>query len=173
MYKALMSIGSPETMDSRLLAALRVVADSEEIKVDRGDDDIEVSIDGIGKANGTYAHIDEDSAFEGFPLGLDSYGEKVAQDIYKQIDDLDMIFYVETIEIDPTVRKKGYGKLLLEKLEEEAKKKDIDALMGNASPFGHGAKRVPFSTLKKFYTKMGYEFLHVYDNQNGLILKRT
>ena len=51
--------------------------------------------------------------------------------------------------------------------------RDGDEIMGNASPFGHGAKRVSFSTLKKFYTGQGYKFLHVYDGQNGLILKQV
>ena len=158
-----------------LIAALhRITAEEVNFNIKRDEDEISVSIDGVGEASGQYAYIDdEDTVMEGFPLGLSSYGDKAAEKILKDIQGISYIFYIESIEIDTSVREKGYGKLLLQKLEEEAQKEKIDAFMGNAAPFGHGAKRVSFSTLKKFYTGQGYKFLHVYDGQNGLILKQV
>ena len=143
-------------------------------KVSHEDDELEVIWEGIGKAVGEFADLqDEDHALEMPPLGLDAYGEDEGKRIWKLLEDdgIDRIFYIHSMEVNPNQRAQGFGKKIVTALENEAKKHNIDAFMGNASPMGN--KQVPFSYLKKFYTGLGYKFLTIYENKNGLIFKKV
>jgi len=143
-------------------------------KIAHEDNELEIQHDDIGKAYGEFADIeDEDHALEMPPLGLDAYGEDEGKRIYKILEDakIDYFFYIHGMEIEPNVRGKGYGKQLLTALEREAKKHGIDAFIANASPMG--TEKVSFSYLKRFYTSMGYKFLTIHEDKNGLIFKKV
>ena len=156
-----------------LVAVLRrITAEGEpEFQVIREDNNLEITLAGVGEASGSFVTLeDEEEIMEGFPLGLNSYGGKEAKRIYDQLEGISDIFYAEYLYIEPKYRSGGYGKKLFQKLEEEAKKEKVDAIIGNAAPMGQD--QVPFSVLKKIYTSLGYEFLTIYENKNGLIIKR-
>jgi len=149
----------------------QVTAKYSTIKVTHDDNEMKVELPGYGKAYGEFHDIqDEDDAMTMPPLGLDAYGDKEGRRIFQKIEDISYIFYLHGMEVNPESRAKGYGKMLLDRVEDEAKKAGVDAVMANASPMG--SQQVPFVVLQKFYTDNGYEFLTIYKSRNGLIYKR-
>jgi len=142
----------------------------EEIEVSFEDGRLEMSDSDGGKLTGQFTDIEDPR--EGYPLGLAAYGSDVADEVEKKIEGIECIFYLEDIRVSPDARGKKLGAKMMKRMESEAKKKGADAVIANASPNGFGKERVPFAVLKSFYTKMGYEFLYIYQNKNGLIMKR-
>ena len=157
-------------MNLLLRRALAKIVASFDYEVEQDENEYVISIEGIGSLVGDFIGMqDEEEAFTGYPLGLDAYGEQEAKRIYSEIENINLYFYIQSIDIEPAYRNQGYGSQLLEALENEVKNK-VEAIIANASP--QGTDQVPFSVLKRFYQKSGYEFLTLYKNKNGLIIKR-
>lgn len=78
------------------------------------------------------------------------------------IDEGDPIVKIEHIEVNPKYRGQGYGKELMKKALEEAKKRNANIIYLNASPMGFDG--LPLNALTKFYENFGFT---VFKEQGG------
>jgi GNAT superfamily N-acetyltransferase len=85
-------------------------------------------------------------------------GSEVSGDFYPEITEIDLgdwVFNIESIDVEPEYRGKGYAQQLLTFVIDWAKKQRFDGLLLNASPSGY--PKVPLKQLLHIYSKMGFK----------------
>lgn len=83
-------------------------------------------------------------------------------------DDLhgDWLFRIESLDVDPEYRGKGYAQELLKYTVNWCKRQGFDGIILNASPSGY--PKVPLEQLVHLYSKLGFK--EILDQGNNVIM---
>lgn len=115
--------------------------------VEYKDGEIEVELDGKGKASGTINSAD----------GMGFWFEK-DEDWMDENFQYDNFAILEHIEVEPKARREGAGTKIVEAFIKAAKKGGAQAVFLNASPFGaEGDRRLTVGQIVSFYKSLGFQ----------------